>query len=63
MEEVKLLDKYENAEKFGKDKTSYTFRITYCSPERILTNDEVNEIQEKIRVKTETELHATLRVK
>jgi phenylalanyl-tRNA synthetase alpha chain len=63
IEEVKLLDKYENAEKFGKDKTSYTFRITYCSPERTLTNDEVNEIQEKIRAKTETELHATLRVK
>jgi phenylalanyl-tRNA synthetase alpha chain len=63
IEEVKLLDKYENAEKFGKDKTSYTFRITYCSPERTLTNDEVNEIQEKIRAKTETELKAVLRVK
>jgi phenylalanyl-tRNA synthetase beta subunit len=57
------LDKYENAEKFGKDKVSYTFRITYCSPERTLINDEVNEIQEKIRAKTETELKAVLRVK
>jgi phenylalanyl-tRNA synthetase alpha chain len=63
IEEVKLLDKYENEKKFGKDKISYTFRITYCSPERTLTNDEVNEIQEKIRAKTETELKAVLRVK
>ena len=63
IEEVKLLDKYENVEKFGKDKTSYTFRITYCSPERTLTNDEVNTIQEKIRAKTEIELKAVLRVK
>jgi phenylalanyl-tRNA synthetase alpha chain len=63
IEEVKLLDKYENVEKFGKNKISYTFRITYCSPERTLTNDEVNEIQEKIRAKTESELKAVLRVK
>ena len=63
IEEVKLLDKYENEKKFGKEKISYTFRITYCSPERTLTNDEVNEIQEKIRAKTEMELKAVLRVK
>lgn len=61
IEEVKLLDKYENAEKFGKDKVSYTFRIVYCSPERTLTNEEVNTIQDKIREKTERELGATLR--
>jgi len=61
IEEVKLLDTYENEKKFGKDKTSHTFRITYCSPERTLTNDEVNEIQEKIRAKTESELKAVLR--
>lgn len=60
-EEVKLLDKYENDEKFGKDKVSYTFRIVYCSPERTLTNEEVNEIQEKIRSKTQSELGAVLR--
>lgn len=63
IEEVKLLDKYENAEKFGAGKVSYTFRITYCSPERTLTNDEVNAIQDKIRAKTESELKAVLRVK
>ncbi len=61
IEEVKLIDSYENAEKFGAGKKSYTFRIVYCSPERTLTNEEVNAIQEKIREKTASELHATLR--
>lgn len=63
IEEVKLLDTYKDEKKFGADKVSYTFRITYCSPERTLTNDEVNVIQEKIRARTEIELGAVLRVK
>src|SRR3989344_5970528 len=37
VEEVKLLDKYENEKKFGKNKISYTYRITYRSIERTLT--------------------------
>jgi phenylalanyl-tRNA synthetase alpha chain len=61
VEEVKLLDKYEDKEKFGEDKISYTFRIIYRSPERTLTNEEINEIQEKIRAKTMQELQAILR--
>lgn len=61
IEEVKLLDEYENEEKFGADKKSYTFRITYRSMERTLTNEEINKIQEEIRQKTEQELSAVLR--
>lgn len=61
IEEVKLLDEYENEEKFGKDKKSYTFRIVYRSSERTLTNEEINKIQEEIRKKTEQELSAVLR--
>lgn len=61
IEEVKLLDTYENAKKFGTDKVSYTFRIVYCSPERTLTNEEVNAIQEKIIEKTKSELKAAVR--
>ena len=61
VEEVKLVDKYEDREKFGEDKISYTLRIIYRSPERTLTNEEINEIQEKIREKTERELQASLR--
>ena len=61
IEEVKLIDEFENEEKFGKDKKSYTFRITYCSPERTLTNEEVNKIQEEIREETKKELNAIIR--
>jgi len=61
VEEVKLFDKYENKEKFGEDKISYTFRINYRSPERTLLSEEINKIQEKIREKTRQELRATLR--
>ena len=61
IEEVRLLDSYENEKKFGQGKISYTFRITYRSPERTLESREINEIQEKIREKTEKELKAVLR--
>ena len=61
IEEVKLLDEYEDEEKFGKDKKSYTFRIIYQSLERTLTNEEINKIQEEIRKKTEKDLNAILR--
>jgi len=61
VEEVKLSDKYENKEKFGEDKISYTFRIVYRSPERTLTSEEVNLIQEKIQEKTIKELNAKIR--
>jgi phenylalanyl-tRNA synthetase alpha chain len=61
IEEVKLLDTFENEKKFGAGKVSHTFRIIYRSPERTLTNDEVNAIQEKIRERTEKELNAVLR--
>ncbi|MFA6495005.1 MAG: hypothetical protein WC246_01825 [Candidatus Paceibacterota bacterium] len=61
VEEVKCTDTYENKEKFGDDKVSYTFRIVYRSPERTLTNDEVNRIQEKIIEKTRQEFGAAVR--
>jgi phenylalanyl-tRNA synthetase alpha chain len=61
IEEVKLLDEYEDEEKFGKDKKSYTFRIVYRSSERTLTNEEINIIQAEIRQKTEQDLGALLR--
>ena len=61
IEEVKLQDSYEDDAKFGKDKKSYTFRIIYRSPERTLTNEEINKIQEEIRKKTKQDLIAVLR--
>ncbi len=61
IEEIKLIDTFENAIKFGEGKVSYTFRITYRSPERTLTNEEANAIHDKIREKTAVELGAVLR--
>lgn len=61
IEEVRLTDSYENDEKFGVDKKSYTFRIIYRSLEKTLTNDEVNVIHEKIVKKTKGELGAIIR--
>ncbi|MGA2418174.1 MAG: hypothetical protein ABSF55_02965 [Candidatus Staskawiczbacteria bacterium] len=61
IEEVKLIDEFEDDAKFGKDKKSYTFRIVYRSPERTLTNDETNKIQEEIRAETKKSLNAVLR--
>lgn len=61
VEEVQLLDTYENDAKFWSDIISYTFRIIYRSHERTLINDEINAIQLKIRQKTEEMLWAQLR--
>ncbi|OGZ78733.1 MAG: hypothetical protein A2528_00230 [Candidatus Staskawiczbacteria bacterium RIFOXYD2_FULL_37_9] len=61
IEEVKLVDSYEDDAKFGNNKKSYTFRIIYRSPEKTLTNEEINVIQEKIRIKTAQDLNAILR--
>ena len=61
IEEVKLIDEFESEEKFGAGKKSYTFRIVYRSPEKTLTNEEVNKIQEEIREETKKELNAVLR--
>lgn len=61
VEEVRLLDKYENAEKFGADKMSYTYRIVYRSNERTLTVGEVDPIQDKIYKETARQFKADLR--
>jgi phenylalanyl-tRNA synthetase alpha chain len=61
IEQVELLDKFENADKFGADKVSYTFRTTYRSLDRTLTNTEVNEVHKKIEERTASEFDATLR--
>ncbi|MEK7076512.1 MAG: hypothetical protein AAB941_02535 [Patescibacteria group bacterium] len=61
VEQVELLDKYENSEKFGKDKTSYAYRIVYRSNERTLTTDEIDPIQGKIYNQTAVQFNAELR--
>jgi phenylalanyl-tRNA synthetase alpha chain len=48
VEEVALLDKYENVEKFGVGNISYAFRITYRSLDRTLTSTEIDSVHKKI---------------
>lgn len=48
VEQVELLDKYENAIKFGEGKLSYAFRITYRSLERTLTSAEIDAVHKNI---------------
>ncbi|TSC81929.1 MAG: hypothetical protein G01um101420_712 [Parcubacteria group bacterium Gr01-1014_20] len=61
VEEVSLLDKYENAEKFGGDKISYTYRIIYRSNERTLTIDEIEPVQDKVIEETKKQFDADVR--
>lgn len=61
VEEVQLLDKYSNPEKFGADKLSFTYRIIYRSGDRTLLSDEVDKIQEKIYNETAKKFNAELR--
>ena len=61
VEEVRLLDKYSNPEKFGADKLSYTYRIVYRSNNRTLLSSEVDEIQKKIYSETAEQFNAELR--
>ena len=61
VEQVELLDKYENAEKFGEGKVSYTYRIVYRSNERTLTIEEIDPIQVKIYQQTAKQFGAELR--
>lgn len=61
VEDVSLLDKYENDEKFGADKMSYAYRITYRSLDRTLTNEEIDGLHKKLEETTTNEYGATIR--
>jgi phenylalanyl-tRNA synthetase alpha chain len=62
LEEVELMDKYENSAKFGEGKTSYTFRIVYRHLDRTLTNEEVNELHAKVEKMTEKDFGGSIRI-
>ncbi len=61
VEEVALLDKYENIEKFGAGKISYAYRITYRSIERTLVSEEIDKIHKKLETETTKNFNATIR--
>jgi len=52
IEEVELLDKYENAKKFGEGKISYAFRVVYRSLNQTLTSTEIDKIHKKLEEAT-----------
>lgn len=61
IEEIHLVDKYENAKKLGEGKVSYAYRITYRSLDKTLTNDEVNALHKKIEEATIKSFGAVIR--
>lgn len=61
VEQVELLDKYENAAKFGADKISYTYRVVYRSTDRTLKTEEVEPLQNKLYEQTKEIYNADLR--
>jgi phenylalanyl-tRNA synthetase alpha chain len=61
VEEVQLLDKYENPEKFGADKVSYTYRVFYRSPDRTLEAAEVEPLQDQVYKQTAEQFQAQMR--
>ncbi|XP_010427722.1 PREDICTED: phenylalanine--tRNA ligase, chloroplastic/mitochondrial [Camelina sativa] len=56
-EEVKLIDKFTNK----KGMTSHCYRIVFRSMERSLTDEEVNDLQSKVRDEVEKKLNVELR--
>lgn len=61
VEQVELLDKYENAEKFGAENVSYAYRITYRSLNRTLTSEEVDSLHKKLEQVTAETYEAKIR--
>ncbi len=61
VEQVELLDTYENDEKLGAGNVSYAYRITYRSLDRTLTNEEVTALHAKLEAATRSDFGATIR--
>ena len=61
VEQVAVLDMYENEAKLGADKVSYAYRITYRSIDRTLTNDEVSVLHTALEIATVEGFSAKMR--
>ena len=61
VEQVELLDKYENSDKFGQGKVSYAYRVVYRSSDRTLTSAEVDVLHKKLEETTTKTFKAIVR--
>jgi phenylalanyl-tRNA synthetase alpha chain len=61
IEEVSLLDSYENDAKFGAENKSFAYRIIYRSIERTLTSEEVDALHKQLEEETTKQFNATVR--
>ena len=61
VEQVELLDSYEDEKKFGHEKISYTFRIIYRANDRTLVSEEVDKIQDTLYKETASQFNAEMR--
>ncbi|OIO50684.1 hypothetical protein CO131_01885 [Candidatus Kaiserbacteria bacterium CG_4_9_14_3_um_filter_50_16] len=61
VEQVELLDTYENEKKFGAGKVSYAYRITYRSIDKTLTNEEVGVLHTNLETATAKNFDAVIR--
>ena len=61
VEQVELIDSYENDAKFGADKKSFAYRVIYRSNDRTLTNEEIDILHKKLEEATAKEFVATVR--
>ncbi len=61
VEDVALLDKYENEAKLGSGNVSYAYRITYRAIDRTLTGEEVSALHAKLETATKETFGATIR--
>jgi phenylalanyl-tRNA synthetase alpha chain len=61
VEEIALIDEYTNDEKFGADKKSFAYRITYRSIDRTLTGEEVDALHKKLEAATKEQFGGEVR--
>lgn len=61
VEQVELLDKYQDEKKFGRGRTSYTYRVVYRRPDQTLKTAEVEPLQSKLYRETRRQFNAELR--
>lgn len=61
IEQVELLDTYENEEKLGAGKVSYAYRIIYRSIDKTLTSKEISALHSELEAATAKNFEAIIR--